>query len=482
MSVSSARITSNTSYYMIALTTQKILAFVYFIIIARFIGAEDIGSYALAVSFIQILAIFIDIGLSPSITRESSRNPEIIKRHFSHILGFKLIMSIIAIVILVTLANLFGYSELRKELLYLASAVMILDSFTLTFYAMLRGLHHLKNESIGVIIYQVLVFTIALVGLYNGTDVHILIIALIAGSIFNFMWSFYSLRKYADVRLSISYDWQALKPFFVIALPFGITALFIKLYQMGDTVILSLLADELELGWYSVAHKLVFAFEFIPLAIVASVFPALSSYYATDREKMRIIFEKSSFVLMLIALPLMLGGFVLAQPMILALYGEEFLPSTGSLQLLLMSLLFLFLNYPLSSLLGAIDRQKVNMYFMGGAACMSVLLNILFIPLFGGIGAALALFISLMVLFFTYIYYIRVIVRLSLLHYFVSLMKVLFVSIIMAGVAWFADEYVTWWLAMLVAAGVYGMLIFGLKFLTMNDIKLLYTGMKGSRT
>ena len=481
MTVTSERITGNTSYYMIALTTQKILAFVYFILIARFIGAEDIGSYALAVSFIQILAIFIDIGLSPSITRESSRDANVITKHFSNILGFKLMMSIGAVIILVVLVNLFGYSELRKELLYLASIVMILDSFTLTFYAMLRGLHHLRNESIGVIVYQLLVIGIALTGLYRGADVHVLIIALIAGSVFNFVWSYVSLKKYSAIRFRFTFTWDSLKPFLKIALPFGITAIFIKLYQLGDTVILSLLSNEKELGWYSVAHKLVFAFEFIPLAIVASVFPAMSSYFTTDKEKMRQTFETSSYALMLIALPIMFGGFALAKPMVLSLYGVEFLPAAGSLQLLLLSLLFLFLNYPLSSLLGAINKQRINMYFMGGAALLSIILNFIFVPIFGGVGAALALFVSLSLLFLAYIVYIGRVEKLMLSRYFILLGRVTIVAFLTGIAAHWGLDAVPWWASLMIAGGMYTIFIFGLRFITMDEVRGIITGMKGNR-
>jgi O-antigen/teichoic acid export membrane protein len=482
MAISSQRITSNTSYYMIALTTQKILAFIYFILIARFLGAEDIGKYALAVSFIQILAIFMDIGLSPSITRESSRDPDVIKRYFSNILGFKLIMSVIAVAILVVLAHLFGYSQLVKELLYLASIVMILDSLTLTFYAMLRGLHVLHNESAGVIIYQVLVISLSLFGLYSGADVRILIIALIAGSIFNFGWSLTALKKYSHIRFSIAFDWQTLKPLFLIALPFGITAIFIKLYQLGDTVLLSILSNEKELGWYSVSHKLVFALEFIPLAIIASIFPAMSSYFTTDKEKMYRTFESSSYYLMIIALPILMGGFVLAEPMVVALYGTDFIPSAESLKILLLSLLFLFLNYPLSSLLGAINKQKINMYFMGIAAFMSIMLNLFLIPRFGGLGAAWALLISLTFLFAVYIGYIRRVVGISLKKYFTSLLSILLVSLVMAFVVMQGELITTWWISMILGFIVYVFLLFMFKHITRKDIERLYNGMKGRQS
>jgi len=238
------------------------------------------------------------------------------------------------------------------------------------------------------------------------------------------------------------------------------------------------LSTEKELGWYSVSHKLVFAFEFIPLAFMATIFPAMSSFFKSDREKMQATFEKSSYYLMLIAMPLMFGGFVLAKPLMLALYGEEFLPSVLSLKILLLSLLFIFLNYPLSSLLAAINRQRMNMYFMGIAAFLSIVLNSYLIPRFGGAGAASALLISLTVLFIVYIVYIRVRVLQSLRNYCVALVKIVAVAAAMALFVSFISTQVIWWLSLLIGIFVYIVLLAVFKLITLKEFKNIYAGIR----
>ena len=68
-----ASIAKNTTFYTGALIVQKVLAFVYFSLIARFMGVEDTGKYTFALSFTTMFAIFIDLGLAPVLTREIAK-------------------------------------------------------------------------------------------------------------------------------------------------------------------------------------------------------------------------------------------------------------------------------------------------------------------------------------------------------------------------------------------------------------------------
>ena len=68
------RITANTSFFMVALIFQKLLSFVYFTILARSLGAEGIGQYFFAISFATMFSVLIDLGLSPVLIREVSKD------------------------------------------------------------------------------------------------------------------------------------------------------------------------------------------------------------------------------------------------------------------------------------------------------------------------------------------------------------------------------------------------------------------------
>ncbi|MBU0743754.1 MAG: oligosaccharide flippase family protein, partial [Gammaproteobacteria bacterium] len=154
-------VAKNTSYFTLALVLQKVISFTYFIIIARALGPEDLGKYYFAISFTTIFAIFIDIGLANVLTREIARYKEDknkVKELLGGALGIKSVLAVLSSIIVIILINVLGYPQITKSLVYLAIISMNLDSFTASFFAVMRGFHNLFYESIAVVIFQAIVF------------------------------------------------------------------------------------------------------------------------------------------------------------------------------------------------------------------------------------------------------------------------------------------------------------------------------------
>ena len=113
-------------------------------------------------------------------------------------------------------------------------------------------------------------------------------------------------------------------------------------------------------GFYSVAYKITFAWQFIPLGLVAALYPAFSHFFLHDKTELNKVFNKGFLYLALVALPILSGIIVLAPEIILKVYKPEFAAAILPLQILIASLAFLFMNFALSSLLNSANLQKTN--------------------------------------------------------------------------------------------------------------------------
>ncbi|MFA4941801.1 MAG: oligosaccharide flippase family protein, partial [Patescibacteria group bacterium] len=149
-----ANIAKNTSYLTLALIMQKIVSFTYFTLLARSLGPDDLGKYYFAISFTTIFAIFIDLGLINVLTREVAKNEEKAKDLLGNVLFLKIPLAAVALLAVALMINLMGYPAITKNLVYISSICMILDSFSTTFFAVIRGFHNLKFESIASVIFQ----------------------------------------------------------------------------------------------------------------------------------------------------------------------------------------------------------------------------------------------------------------------------------------------------------------------------------------
>lgn len=226
---------------------------------------------------------FVDLGLSSVLIRESAKARERAQEFLSNVLGVKFILSFITYFAVILAINFLGYPPLTRAMVYLSGIVMILDSFHLSFYAVFRGLQNLKYEAVGVIIGQIFTIVVGSVSLFLGLPLYFLIIALICGSAFNFLYSGILLSRKARIIPRFQFDKKIILFLFKIAVPFALAGIFVKVYSYIDSVLLSKLAGDIFVGWWSIAFKITYAFQFIPMAFTASIFPAMAHYFVTDR-------------------------------------------------------------------------------------------------------------------------------------------------------------------------------------------------------
>jgi O-antigen/teichoic acid export membrane protein len=392
-SVKVTNIAKNTSYFTFALILQKILSFTYFTIIARALGPEDLGKYYLAISLTTMFAIFIDIGLANVLTREVAKSKEKAQDLLGSVLAIKLPLAGVSILLLVIIVNLLGYPELTRTLVYLSVISMVLDSFTLSFFSCMRGFHNLFFESIASVVFQLIVLSFGFIALHLGLSLRWLIGALISASIFHFAYSSLLIRFKWKIKLKPIINRKLISLLIKITIPFALFGILQRVYMYLDTVLLSILAGDKYVGLYQIAFKIVFALQFLPMAFIASLYPAFASYWKNNREQLTVTFERAMKYLIIISLPISTGIIVLADKIILLFkegYDEAILP----LRLIMVSLIFIFLIFPVGSLLNACDRQKVNTAIMGVGLTISVIMNLILIPMYKTVGASITVVVS----------------------------------------------------------------------------------------
>jgi len=466
--VNAKKITLNTSSFLTAAIFQKVLSFIYFTILARYLGAESIGQYFFAISFASIFSVFMDLGLSPVLIREVAKSDKDEQQWFKQIFTFKLIFSFITIVIAIVLDNILFYSDTVRTLIYLTIFIILIDSFTLLFYSFIRGKQNLIYESWGIAIFQIIVLSIGFTLMQFTDNVILFLGVLFIASLFNLIYSGIILRFKMKIKLGIYYSKELGKKIFVIALPFALAAIFAKVYAYIDTVLLKVFLDDTRVGLYSVVYKITFALQFIPLAFVAALYPAFSHYFKNDLVSLRKTLIKAFYYLAFISLPISFGIIALSPEIIKEVYTDQFIVSIVPLQLLIVSIPLLFTNFAFSSFLNATDNQKINTRNLGIIMIINIILNIILIPIIEVRGAALASTISTLLLFILNLRYVWPIVNLKInvlkpiLYSFISAIF-MFISV------YYGKTLVYWPLTIFIGIIVYFMLMFLSKTLSKKD-------------
>jgi O-antigen/teichoic acid export membrane protein len=213
------------------------------------------------------------------------------------------------------------------------------------------------------------------------------------------------LKRVYGITVQFIWNKEVFKIFLATAVPFAMAGIIGRLYAYSDSLLMSKMLTAKELGWWSVPYKITFAFQFIPVALSASVYPVFSSLFLKDKASIGPLFEKSWRYLFAIVFPLAFGLIAVAQPVIIHVFGSQYAPSVIPLRLLLGSLIFGFLALITGALLNATNNQKTQTSLITVVLVFNIILNLLLLPRFGIVGAAIAALCSNMLLCFAGLYF-----------------------------------------------------------------------------
>lgn len=381
-------IARNTSYFTLALVIQKIISLTYFTMYARVLGPSDLGQYYFAISITSIFSIFIDWGLSNILTREVAKQPEKAQTFLGSIISLKLIFALLTAGALLIWTQSWPYESLTRDLIYISGLIIIFDNFTAVFYAILRGYHNLKFESIASVLFQTIVLVLSLIFIGLHLDIRWLMCSLLGGSLFNVIYSGLMMKRVTGLQLRTHWDKAVMKQVFLLALPFAVYGIFQRFYTFFDSVLLFKFAGDTAVGLYQVPFKIIVAIQFLPMAFTASLYPALSAYWQRNREQLQVTFERAINYSLILAIPITIGTIVLAEH-IVSLFTTDFNDAILPLQVAITAVPAMFVTFPIGSLLNACDRQTRNTVNIAITSIVSALLNWWLIPRWGVLGACI---------------------------------------------------------------------------------------------
>lgn len=470
-----ANIARNTSYLTLALVIQKIISFTYFILLARFLGLESLGQYYTALAFTTIFAIFIDLGFANVLTRETAKAQEKASIWLGSVLAMKLLLATVTFVVALGIA-FFAYDPILLALISVSALSMVLDSFTTTFFAVVRGFHNLKYESIASVLFQLIVFNLGLLAIGLQWPLIAFLVVIVLASLFNFIYSLLIVKKKFNISIHLNWDHQLARFIFQISWPFALYNIFQRLFTYLDSLLLGFIAGYGQVGIYQIAFKLIFALQFLPMAFTASLYPAMSSYWQDNHRQLRISFERALNYLLILSLPIIFGIFALADKIIpLFRAGPE---AIWPLRISIIALFFIFLNFPVGSLLNACDRQKRNTLNMGITMVFSVVMNIILIPLWQAVGASITVLLSNALMFILGLFSIRGLIDYQPLNNLKVLFKALLAALVMAVLIALIKQYVHVFVAVIVAGFAYFLVLYFLGGFSKSDVASIIKSFK----
>jgi len=377
-----------------------LLGIVTSIIIARVLGPEGKGIYTLAILLPTLLMTFTNLGIgSASVYYIGKKKYSLIEIFGCNII-FSILVSIFVIIVGLVVIFFFGnkiFPGVVKEYLLLALCLAPFQIFLTFVVNIFLGLQEFKKYNFIALIQHIIFFAliiIFLLGLQYG--IKAVIAAQILSSALACVALFFLTKKEAG-GIILYMKKSLFKDFFNYGSKIYLIKIFSFLHLKVDIFMINILLNPLEVGFYSIAVGLSDKIWLISRSAATVLFPKVCS--ETDDKKLKEFTPLVCRNILWITIVIATSLFFLSSYVIVLFYSEQFNKSILPFQILLIGAIAISGSRILANDLTARNRLKENIYISSFSFILNIILNIIFIPKFGIIGAAWATAISYAITF-----------------------------------------------------------------------------------
>lgn len=353
--------------------------------LSRVVGVDGVGIYSYTYSIVYYFMLLTLLGVNNYGNRSIAKvrdNKETLSKTFWSIYLFQLIMGIIMLLLYVL--YIFSFNIKFKihsiiEILFVVSAMLDINWF---FFGMEEFKKTITRNTIVKIANVVLIF--CLVKTENDLWKYTLIMSgmTLLGQII--LWSFMK-GKINFAKVSTKDIKMHIKPNLLLFIP----VIAISLYKIMDKIMLGSIANVTEVGYYENAEKIIG----IPLSFIISLgtvmLPRVTNLLSNGSiGKVKEYINKSINFVMFLSFPMCCGLITIGYNFAPVFFGKEFQKTGILIMLLSITLTFLsFANVIRTQYLIPKEKDKIYIRSVCLGALINLIMNCIFIPLYGSIGA-----------------------------------------------------------------------------------------------
>jgi len=388
------RLVKNTGAVLLAQVVEPACSFILVLFVARTLGVSGLGKFSIAISFFFIFETISSLGFSHLITREVARDRSRAGKYLINASFIGFFFSVLMAGAMSLTASLLNYPADTAQAIYVLSFSLMPGAVALICQSICRAFEKLEYVSVPLIMGNLFKLFLGLLILFKGYGLVELMVVILGSQLLILFISIYFVLRCIGKPL-FRIDFGFCKWIVKTTPTFALIFVFATIYWNVDILMLSKIKGATEVGFYSAAYKLMNVWKIIPVGYLMALQPMISMLFVSSVEKFRIACTKSIKYLFIVMLPIAVGSTLLSDKIILLFFRERFLASANALSILIWALVPYAINMTLSHALIASNNQKTNLRSLLISMMSNVALNLLLIPKFSFLGAAVATLASI---------------------------------------------------------------------------------------
>ena len=425
------KVAHNTIVQIVGKIITTILGLVALGMMTRYLGQEKFGWYITVTAFLQFAGILIDFGMivvTAQMLSEPLRDKE---KLFKNLFTFRFVSALLFFSLAPFVAWFFPYEIQIKIAIAISSLAFLAITLNQVFVGLYQTKLKMHIQAISEVIGRIVLVAGMFFAIKNEMSfLAIMTIVMISSATHTLiLW----LRAGKETPIAFAFDWEIWKDIALKMWPIALSIVFIVVYLKGDLVLLSIFVDQAQVGIYGAAYRVLDVITQSAMMIMGVLLPLMAFAWSRNlKEEFKKHFQQSFDIMMLFAVPMMVGAITLADEVILLVAGAEFVESGKILSILAIAVFGVFLGAIFGHTAVAIDKQKQTLWIYISNAVITLIGYLIFIPIYGIYGAAwMSVFSELYAGIFLYLtirYYSKEKLR------FKTVLKIILASIIMSFV------------------------------------------------
>lgn len=391
-----SKVLNNASWIIFSKIVQSVMSLVVSIITVRYLGPANYGIINYAGSLVMFVLPIIQLGITNILVQELIAHND----SEGEILGTSIALSIfssflcmISVVIFSALAN--PGEKVTIIVCALYSISLLFQATEMLQYWFQTHLLSKYTSIIATIVYFVIsAYKISL--LILKMNVYWFVFTHIFDHLLISLGLFFLYKKFGGKKLVFTFD--TAKRLLAKGKYYIVSSMMTTVFAQTDKIMLKAMLDETAVGYYSAAITCTNLFSFVFIAIIDSMRPVILEKKLTDENECILNLKSLYAIIIYLALSQCIVWTLFAKPIVLILYGEQYLPTVAALQLSVWYTTFSYIGSVRNIWILMNDKYKYLWIINLSGVCANIILNYLLIPIAGINGAATA---SVFTQFFT---------------------------------------------------------------------------------
>ena len=362
----------------------RFVAFLGVAYIARQLGPVEFGTVAFATALCAYLSVAVSAGFNDIGAREVARRPHEASTIAASVLVLRLLLAVVALAVIGIMAWYLDKPPVTKWVVFLTGFSFI--SLSLDISWVYKGLERNGRVAFALVLAQVLFVGIVLLVVKNPGDVVLVPISRFTGEFVAALLLIVSFFRIGKIKPDFQRGWRIFKDSGFLA----ITRVFRALIFTFDIVLIGFLLGEREIGLYAAPYRICFVLLALATVIQISYLPALTRTSTQSAGQIADIAGRSLHLSSAVSMPIVVGGMIIAGPLLNVVFGSEYVEGAAAFRLLILSIGFIFIYSSMHNILVVFNRLKLEMWIMATAAGLNIGLNLVLISRYGLVGAAFA--------------------------------------------------------------------------------------------